>query len=70
LEGGKRKERANLLLNKIQRAREGKSRFTLAKGPFGNSTIIFEKAKKRMISVREPKELKSSEQRIAARKMQ
>jgi C4-type Zn-finger protein len=70
LEGEESKERANLLLKRIQPAREGKSRFTLAKDPFGNSTIIFEKAKKRRTSVREPKGLKSSEQRIAARKMQ
>jgi C4-type Zn-finger protein len=72
LEGGKRKQRAaDLLLKKIQRAREGKLTLTLMlKDPFGNSTIISRKAKKPGISVRELKGLKLSEQVIAARKMQ
>jgi zinc finger protein len=69
LEGGKRKERADLLLRKVRRAREGKLRFTLVlKDPFGNSTIISEKAKKRRIGERELKRLKFGEQAIAARK--
>jgi zinc finger protein len=66
---GKKKERADLLLEKAQRAREGKLRFTLVlKDPFGNSTIISEKAKKCRISERELKGLKFGEQVIAARK--
>jgi C4-type Zn-finger protein len=40
-------------------AREGRLRLTLVlKDAFGNSTIIFEKAKKRRISVRELKRLR------------
>ena len=71
LERGKNKERADLLLKKIRRAREGKFRFTLVlKDPFGNSTIISDKAEKRRISARELKGLKFGEQAIAARKMQ
>ena len=70
LERGKRKERADLLL-KVQRAREGKLRFTLVlKDPFGNSTIISEKAKKRRIGKRELKGLKFGEQTIAVRNVQ
>jgi len=68
---GRRKERAGLLLKKLQRAREGKLRFTLVlKDPFGNSTIISERAKKRRIGARELKGLKFGEQAIAAGKMQ
>jgi C4-type Zn-finger protein len=40
------------------------------KDPFGNSTIISEKAKKRRIGARELKGLKFGEQAIAAGKMQ
>jgi zinc finger protein len=70
LERGKRKERADLLL-KVQRAREGKLRFTLVlKDPLGNSTIISEKAKKRRIGKRELKGLKFGEQTIAVRNVQ
>jgi len=70
LEAGKSKKKADLLLKKVQRAREGKLRFTLVlKDPFGNSTIISERAKKRRISVRELKGLKFGDQAIAARKM-
>lgn len=68
---GRRKERADQLIKKVQRAREGKLRFTLVlKNPFGNSTIISSKAKKRRIGVRGLKGLKFGEQAIAARKMQ
>ncbi len=68
---GCRKERADLLLKKVQRAREGKLRFALVlKDPFGNSTIISDKVKKRRIGVRELKGLKFGEQAIAARKVQ
>ena len=71
LERGKNKERADLLLRKVQRAREGKLRFTLVlKDPFGNSTIISEKAKKRRIGGRELKGLKLGEQATAARNVQ
>jgi len=59
------------LLKKIRRAREAKFRFMLVlKDPFGNSTIISDKAEKRRISARELKGLKFGEQAIAARKMQ
>ena len=59
-----------MLLKKVQWAREGKLRFTLVlKDPFGNSTIISERAKKRRISVRELKGLKFGDEAIAARKM-
>jgi C4-type Zn-finger protein len=51
--------------------REGKLRFTLVlKDPFGNSTIISEKAKKRRIGRRELKGLKFGEQATAARNVQ
>jgi zinc finger protein len=71
LEASKSRKRADLLLKKVQRAREGKLRFTLVlKDPFGNSTIISEKAKKRRISARELKGLKFGDQAIASRKMQ
>ena len=67
LEREKRKERADLLL-KVQRAREGKLRFTLVlKDPLGNSTIISEKAKKRRIGKRG---LKFGEQTIGVRNVQ
>jgi zinc finger protein len=70
LEVGKCKKRSELLLKNVQRAREGMLRFTLVlKDPFGNSTIISEKAKKRRISARELKGLKFGDQAIAARKM-
>jgi C4-type Zn-finger protein len=69
LEEGRRKERADSLMKRIQRAREGKSRFTLVKDSFGNSTIMSEKAMKRRISVRDAQGLTPGEQRIAARKM-
>ena len=56
---------------KVQRAREGKLRFTLVlKDPFGNSTIISEKAKKRRIGQRELKGLKFGRQTIAVRNVQ
>ena len=59
------------MLRKVQRAREGKLRFTLVlKDPFGNSTIISEKAKKRRIGRRELKGLKLGEQATAARNVQ
>jgi len=67
--GGKKKERADLSLKKVQLARERKLRFTLVlKDPFGNSTIISEKAKKRRIGERELKGLRFGEQVIAVRK--
>lgn len=66
---GRKKQRANLVLRKIQRAREGRLRFTIVlKDPFGNSTIISEKAKSRTIGVRELSSLKFGEHAVAARK--
>jgi len=68
---GRRKQRADLLPKKVKRARQGKLRFTLVlKDPFGNSTIISDKAKKRRLGARELKGLKFGEQAIAARKIQ
>jgi len=65
------KKRASLFLRQVQRAKEGKLRFTIVlKDPFGNSTIISEKAKKRRIGRRELKGLKFREQVIAARNVQ
>lgn len=56
LERGKKKERADLFLRKVQRAKEGKLRFTIVlKDPFGNSTIISEKAQNRRLGERGPK---------------
>jgi C4-type Zn-finger protein len=58
------------LLRKVQQAREGKLKFTLVlKDPFGNSTIISGKAKKRRMGARELKGLKFGEQAIVQRKM-
>jgi len=65
---GRKKQRADLVLRKIERAREGRLRFTLVlKDPFGNSTIITEKARKRRMSARELNRLKFGEQAIVAR---
>jgi len=65
---GRKKQRADLALKKIQRARKGNLRFTLVlKDPFGNSTIISEKAKKRRMAARELDRLKFGEQAIVAR---
>ena len=66
-----RGRRGQTCCSKVQRAREGKLRFTLVlKDPFGNSTIISEKAKKRRIGRRELKGLKFGEQTIAPRNVQ
>jgi C4-type Zn-finger protein len=57
------------VLSKVEKAREGRSRFTLIlKDPSGNSTIASEKAKKRKMNVRELNRLKLGEHAIAARK--
>ncbi len=66
---GRKKQRAELVLRKIERARGGKLRFTLElKDPLGNSTIVSEKAKRRRISARELGRLKFGEHAIAAKK--
>lgn len=66
---GRRKQRADLVLRNIQRTRKGKLRLTLAlKDPFGNSTIMSPKAKRRRMSARELKRLKHGEHVIAAKK--
>jgi zinc finger protein len=69
---GRRKERVDQLIKKVQRVGEGGSwGFTLVlKDPFGNSTIISGKAKKRRIGVGELKGLKFGEQAITAWKVQ
>jgi zinc finger protein len=66
--GGRKKRRADLVLRNIEKAKEGKLEFTLVlKDPFGNSTIVSEKAKRRKMSVRELNRLKFGEHAIAAR---
>lgn len=66
---GRKKQRAEALLRKVARAREGRLRFTLElKDPLGNSTIVSEKAKKRRLSARELNRLKFGEHAIAARR--
>ncbi len=66
---GRKKKRANLVLRKIERAKEGRLRFTLVlKDPFGNGTIVSEKAKRRRIGERELNRLKFGAQAIMARK--
>lgn len=66
---GQKKQRAESVLSKVEKAREGRSRFTLIlKDPSGNSTIASEKAKKRKMNVRELNRLKLGEHAIAARK--
>jgi zinc finger protein len=65
---GRKKQKANIVLRKIERARKGRLPFTLVlKDPFGNSTIISEKAKKRKMPARELNRLKFGEQAIVAR---
>jgi len=66
---GRRKHRADLVLKKVQRSKEGRLKITLVlKNPFGNSTIVSEKAKKRTIGLRELSRLKFGRYAIAARK--
>jgi zinc finger protein len=66
---GQKKQRADSVLSKVEKAREGRSRFTLIlKDPSGNSTIASEKAKKRKMNVRELNRLKFGEHAIATRK--
>ena len=65
---GRKKQRVDLLLRKIERAREGKLKFTLVlKDPFGNSAIVSEKAKRRMMNARELNRLKFGERSIGPR---
>jgi zinc finger protein len=65
---GRENQRANLMPRKSERARKGTLRFTLVlKDPFGNSTIICEKVRKRRMSARELNRLKFGEQAIVAR---
>jgi len=66
---GHRHGRARSVLTKIERARGGKLRFTLVlKDPFGNSTIVSHKTKRRKISGRELSNLKFGAHALAARK--
>ena len=66
---GRRKQKAELVLRKVQRAREGKLPITVVlKDPFGNSGIISKKAKKRRLSTRELNSLRFGEHAIAQRK--
>jgi len=66
---GRRKHTADLVLKKVQRSKEGRLKFTLVlKDPFGNSTIMSEKAKKRAMGARELSRLKFGKYAIAASK--
>jgi len=66
---GRKEHRANLVLRKIERAKEGRLRFTLVlKDPFGNSAIVSRKAKRRRMGERELRRLKFGARAIAARK--
>lgn len=66
---GRKKQKSELLLRKIRRAKDGKLRFTLVlKDPFGNSSILSEKARRRKIGLKELSRLKFGEQAIATRK--
>ena len=66
---GPKEHRANLVLRKIERAKEGRLRFTLVlKDPFGNSTIVSGNAKRRRMGERELKRLKFGAQAIVAKK--
>jgi len=66
---GQKKRKANLVLRKLQRAREGKLRITVVlKDPFGNSAIVSKKAKRRRMSIRELNRLKFGDHAIAQRK--
>ena len=57
---GKKLEKVKQLIKKIERMREGKEKFSLIiKDPFGNSGIVSEKAKRRKLSKRELKALKT-----------
>ncbi len=65
---GRGRQRAGQVLAKIVRARKGRAKFTvILKDPFGNSTIISEKAKKRRMGTRELNRLKFGEPAIVAR---
>ncbi|WP_455285743.1 ZPR1 zinc finger domain-containing protein [[Eubacterium] cellulosolvens] len=65
---GRGRQRAGQVLAKIARARKGRAKFSvILKDPFGNSTIISEKAKKRRMGARELNRLKFGEQAIVAR---
>lgn len=56
----KKLERIKELIEKIKRMRNGKEKFTLIiKDPFGNSGIVSEKVKKRKLSKKELKNLKT-----------
>jgi zinc finger protein len=58
-----------LILRKIERAKEGRLKFTLVlKDPFGNSAIVSEKARRRRIGKRELSRLKFGEQALAVGK--
>lgn len=66
---GRKKQKADLVLKKVQRAREGKLRVTVVlKDPFGNSGIVSKKVKRRRMSTRELDRLKSGEHAIAQRR--
>jgi zinc finger protein len=66
---GRKKQKADLVLRKVQRAREGKLRITVVlKDPFGNSGIVSRKVKRRRMTTRELNRLKFREHTIAERK--
>ncbi|MFH8086863.1 MAG: ZPR1 zinc finger domain-containing protein [Candidatus Aenigmatarchaeota archaeon] len=60
IQKGKKLEKIKKLMEKIERMREGKEKFTvIIKDPFGNSAIISEKAKRKKLTKKELKNLKS-----------
>jgi len=66
---GRKKQKADLVLKKVQRAREGKLRVTVVlKDPFGNSGIVSKKVKRRRMSTRELDKPKSVQHAIAQRR--
>jgi len=66
---GRRKKKANLVLRKVGRAREGKLRITIVlKDPFGNSGIVSSKARRHRLSIKELNSLKFGEHAIFAKK--
>jgi zinc finger protein len=68
---GHKKRRADAAVRKIEKARKGRLPFTLVlKDPFGNSAVISNKVKTRVISAKELKGLKFGEHALATRKMQ
>ncbi len=66
---GQRRQKANLVLEKVRRAKEGKLPITIIlRDPLGNSGIVSEKARRRRMSAGELNRLKFGERAIGAKK--